>query len=167
MEVIANVINKLPVEYSEVVTVVKGMTTISLNELKSKIRVFNKLKLKGTKRTKEIALFTQKYKGICKNCGKQGHKADVCRSKTNTSRTNANGTNEKMRKSAIIAIHMSGILQETAQNQAAHYAARRKKKPACTSECARRLCILGTGIVTTHPIANCFVAKIYHGINLQ
>ena len=37
MEVIANIIDKLPVEYSEVVTVVKGMTTISLNELKGKI----------------------------------------------------------------------------------------------------------------------------------
>ena len=77
------------------------MTTISLNELKSKIRASYKRKLKGTKgtkSTKEIALvFKQKYKGICKNCGKQGHKANLCQSKMNTSGTNANGTNEKMR----------------------------------------------------------------------
>ena len=64
MEVIANIIDKLPVEYSEVVTVVEGMTTISLNKLKGKIRAFCKRKLKGTKSTNEIALFTQKYKGI-------------------------------------------------------------------------------------------------------
>ena len=38
MEVIVNVIDKLPVEYSEVfVMVIEGMTTISLNKLKSKI----------------------------------------------------------------------------------------------------------------------------------
>ena len=97
MEVIVNIIDKLPVEYSKVVTVVEGMTIISLNKLKGKIQAFYKRKLKGMKSTKEIALFTQKYRGICKNCGKQGHKANVCRSKTNTSRTNANGTNEKMR----------------------------------------------------------------------
>ena len=75
----------------------RHMTTISLNELKSKIRASYKRKLKGTKgtkSTKEIALvFTQKYKGICKNCGKQGHKANLCQSKMNTSGTNANWTN--------------------------------------------------------------------------
>ena len=38
MEVIVSVIDKLPVEYSEVfVMVIEGMTTISLNKLKSKI----------------------------------------------------------------------------------------------------------------------------------
>ncbi len=28
--------------------------------------------LKGTKSAKELALFAQKHKGTCKNCGKQG-----------------------------------------------------------------------------------------------
>ena len=98
MEVIANFIDKLPVENSKVVTVVKGMTTISINELKDKIRAFYKRKLKGTKSTKEISLFTQKNKGICKNCGKQGHKADVCQSKMNTSGTNANCWRNYFRK---------------------------------------------------------------------
>jgi hypothetical protein len=64
-------------------------------ELDDLITEITGLKLQMVESTKEIALFTQKYKGICKNCGKQGHKADVCRSKTNTSGTNANGTNEK------------------------------------------------------------------------
>lgn len=52
---------KLPVKYSKAVTVVEGMTTISLNELKNIQVLYNKRKLKGTKRAKEVILFTQKY----------------------------------------------------------------------------------------------------------
>jgi hypothetical protein len=49
------------VKYSKAVTVVEGMTTISLNELKNIQVLYNKRKLKGTKRAKEVILFTQKY----------------------------------------------------------------------------------------------------------
>ncbi len=86
-EVIAHMINKLPNKYSDVITVVKDMSAISLSELKSKLRAFYKRKLKGTQSAKELALFTQKYKGTCKNCDKQGLMVDVCRSKSNTAGT--------------------------------------------------------------------------------
>ena len=125
MEVIANIIDKLPVVDSEVVTIVKAMTTISLNELKSKIRAFYKRKLKGTKSTSPYSCRdTKVFARTAANKGVACHvPCAVCQSKMNTSGTNANGTNKKMRSSAIIAINMSGILQETAQNQNAHCAA--------------------------------------------
>jgi len=56
---------------------------MSLDDLKSKFRAFYKRKFKGKPNDKELALpsFSSKYKGTCKNCGKQGHKAVDCRSK--------------------------------------------------------------------------------------
>ena len=80
--------NKLPKEYSEVITVIEGMGTITLSDLKSKLRAFYKRKFKDLN-TNEIALFANgKFKGLCKNCGKQGHKAADCRSKNNTAGAN-------------------------------------------------------------------------------
>ena len=88
VEVIAHMMNKLPKEYSEVITVIEGMGTITLSDLKSKLRAFYKRKFKDLN-TNEIALFANgKFKGLCKNCGKQGHKAADCRSKSNTAGAN-------------------------------------------------------------------------------
>ena len=55
----------------------------TLTELKNKIRAFYKRKFKTEKSsTNEIALFAGgKFKGLCRNCGKQGHKSADCRSK--------------------------------------------------------------------------------------
>ena len=64
------------------------MGTITLSDLKSKLRAFYKRKFKDLN-TNEIALFANgKFKGLCKNCGKQGHKAADCRSKNNTGGAN-------------------------------------------------------------------------------
>jgi hypothetical protein len=65
-----------------VITVVEGMTAITLTELKAKIRAFYKRKFKTEKSSNEIALFAGgKFKGLCRNCGKQAHKSADCRSK--------------------------------------------------------------------------------------
>ncbi len=83
-ELIAHIIANLPNKYSEVITVVEGMDKITLTEVKAKIRVFNKQKFKTDKspiKEKELALFAGQFKGNCRNCGKQGHKAAECRSK--------------------------------------------------------------------------------------
>ena len=78
----AHVINKLPEDYSELITVVEGLsTTITLNKLKVKILAFYSRKLKDRKSGNELALFTKTFKGICRKCGKQGHKSNECRSK--------------------------------------------------------------------------------------
>ena len=84
-EMIAHIIDALPKGYSEVVTVVEGMSSLTLQELKAKIRAFYKRRFKNEKDKNELALFAGgKFKGNCKNCGKQGHKAAECRSKSNT-----------------------------------------------------------------------------------
>ena len=85
-EVIAHIIDKLPGEYSEVITMVEGVKNVTLTEIKAKIRAFYKRKFKTTdKNEDELALFVGgKFKGNCRNCGKQGHKAAECRSKVNT-----------------------------------------------------------------------------------
>jgi hypothetical protein len=82
-EMVAHIVNKLPDEYSELVTLVEGRTTtITLVDLKSKIRTFFARKLKDSKTGNELALaFNKTFKGLCCKCGKQGHKAVDCRSK--------------------------------------------------------------------------------------
>ena len=96
MELIAHILNKLPNEYSEVVTSVEGITSLTLSDLQSKIRAFWKRKLKGEKNSKELALpIYTKFKGICRNCGKQGHKANDCRSKKATLNGDKSKTNNK------------------------------------------------------------------------
>ena len=85
VEIIAHIINKLPADYSEVITVVEGMSGITLTELKSKIRAFYKRKFKGEKNGNEHALYAGKTnKNKCKNCGKQGHRTAECRTVSNT-----------------------------------------------------------------------------------
>jgi hypothetical protein len=82
-ELMAHILDKLPLEYSEVITTVEGQTTLTLDDLKSKIRAFYKRKFKSeSSNEKEIALaITPKFKGTCRNCGRQGHRANECRSK--------------------------------------------------------------------------------------
>ena len=82
-ELIAHILNKLPTDYSEVITTVEGLTTMSLDDLKSKIRAFYKRKFKSEpSNDKEIALaITPKFKGTCRNCGRQGHRSNECRSR--------------------------------------------------------------------------------------
>ena len=90
-EVVAHIVNKLPEEYSELVTLVEGMTTtITLVKLKSKIRTFSTRKLKDSKSSNEIALLiiNKSFTGICRKCGKQGHKAADCRSRDVTTNKN-------------------------------------------------------------------------------
>ena len=79
-EVVAHIVNKLPDECSELITLVEGTTTtITLIELKSKIRTFFTRKLKDSKAGNELALAVNKlFKGLCRKCGKQGHKAADC-----------------------------------------------------------------------------------------
>jgi hypothetical protein len=83
IEIVAHILDKLPAGYSEIITVVEGMPTITLSELKQKIRSFYKRKFKDESKDNELALtMIAKFKGNCRNCGKQGHKAADCCSKT-------------------------------------------------------------------------------------
>ena len=83
-EVIAHILRKLPSEYSDVVTAVEGMSSMTLRDIKTKIRAFHKRKIVGNKSAGELAMYAGgKFKGDCRNCGKQGHKASECRSKSN------------------------------------------------------------------------------------
>ena len=85
MEMIMHILNKLPNKYSKVVTSVEGLTSLALSDLQSKIRAFWKRKFKGEKNPKELALSVYtKFKGMCRNCAKQGHKSIDCRSKRPT-----------------------------------------------------------------------------------
>ena len=85
MELIAHILNKLPSEYSKVVTSVEGIMSLTLLDLQSKIHAFWKHKFKGEKNPKELALSVYtKFKGIYRNCCKQGHKSIDCHSKKTT-----------------------------------------------------------------------------------
>ena len=96
-ELIAHIIANLPSEYSEVITVVEGMDKITLSEVKAKIRAFYKRKFKSEKaptKEKELALFAGQFKGNCRSCGKQGHKAAECRSKPTKNEKDRDGSNK-------------------------------------------------------------------------
>jgi hypothetical protein len=83
-KVVAHIVNNLPEEDSDLVTLVESMTTtITLVELKSKNRTFYTRKLKTLKLGDELALAAvyKQFKGLCRKCGKQGHKASECRNK--------------------------------------------------------------------------------------
>ena len=60
-EIVAHIIDRLPKEYSEVVTVVEGMQNVNLQELKGKIRAFHKRRFKKDVKVKdEIALYARR-----------------------------------------------------------------------------------------------------------
>ena len=97
-EVIAHILNKLLPVYSEVVTNVEGMLSMTLHDVKAKIRAFYKRKLKDKQTTQEHAMYANgKFKGNCRNCGKQGHKASKCCSKSNV----AGDKGQKEKKSGM------------------------------------------------------------------
>lgn len=94
-ELKAHVIANVTKDYSQVVTTTDGkLSQISLDELSTKLRLFYlrtfEKKAKTEESTKQnIALAVSdnvnkmkkkvaKFKGICKNCGKYGHKAEDC-----------------------------------------------------------------------------------------
>ena len=87
MDLISIIVGKLPVEYSEVITVIQNNKSNTLNDVKALIRKFYQRKF-SDKTSDEAAMFIGgKFKGLCRNCGKQGHKAADCRSKANTAGT--------------------------------------------------------------------------------
>ena len=83
LKMIAHILDKLPKEYSEVVTMVEAMPSLTLEYLKAKICAFFKRKFKNEKSDGELALaaFGTKFKELCRSCGKRGHKAADCRVK--------------------------------------------------------------------------------------
>ena len=89
-EIVAHIIDWLPKEYSDVVTTVnEGIKNVNLQELKGKFRAFHKWWFKKDMKDKDEITFYAggKFKGIGRNCGKQGLKSADCRSKTNTPAT--------------------------------------------------------------------------------
>ena len=105
MEIIANVIDKLPVEYSYVLTVIESsMTTISLNkqQIKSKIQAF----YNGAKHKRDRSSYWHR-------CTKESARIAAIKGRAHLhrSKTNANGRNEKYEFNVvIIKINMPGIL---------------------------------------------------------
>ncbi len=86
-KMVGHVVNKLPSEYSELITLVRGTTTtITLVDLKSKVCTFYTQKLKDSKSGNDLARFSLKQlKGLCQKCSKQGHKAvDCCLKESST-----------------------------------------------------------------------------------
>jgi Zinc knuckle len=87
MDLISIIVGKLPAEYSEVITVIQNNKSNTLNDVKALICKFYQREF-NNKTSDEAAMFVSgKFKGLCRNCGKQGHKAADCRSKANTAGT--------------------------------------------------------------------------------
>ena len=81
MEVVSHILNSLPIEYSEVVTSIEGSDNLELADVKAKLRAFYQRRMK-TEAPGQLALAVYtKFKGICRTCGKQGHKSSDCQVK--------------------------------------------------------------------------------------
>ena len=81
---IAHILANLPEEYSELITTVESELdrpgeNFGFDELMSRLRGFYRRKFEDKKEGKdEVALAVGYFKGICKSCGKRGHKAADC-----------------------------------------------------------------------------------------
>jgi hypothetical protein len=88
IEMMSHIMANLPVEYSEVVTVLKvnELGSKTINDLRLAVRDMWKrsLETKAEAKSAEQLLITghkkssKKFKGICGCCGKQGHKKETC-----------------------------------------------------------------------------------------
>ena len=83
-EITSHIIDRLPEAYDNLLPVIED-NDLSLHVIQQKIRNFWNRKLKQKKNSKEIALYATKFKGKCRNCGKQGHKSVDCRVSSNVS----------------------------------------------------------------------------------
>ena len=105
---IAQIILKAPKEYAVPINVIQTSlksSKVTLSEVKSALRHYWKTNLKGKKagvnNSKNVALNSEhkkpwkKFKGYCKNCGKQGHKTHQCKDKVNKERYKGNVKKEK------------------------------------------------------------------------
>ena len=83
-EITSHIIDRLPEAYNNLLPVIED-NDLSLHVIQQKIRNFWNCKLKQKKNSKEIALYVTKFKGKCRNCGKQGHKLVDCCVNSNVS----------------------------------------------------------------------------------
>ena len=104
--IIAQIILKAPKEYEVPIKVIQTNLksgTTSLSDVKAALRQHWRVHLKGKKEYKSnnVALNSQhgkpwrKFKGFCKKCGKQGHKATDCNSKPKHEAKNNSGQKDK------------------------------------------------------------------------
>ena len=146
-EIVAHIIDRLPKEYSEVVTVVEGMQNVNLQELKGKIRAFHKRRFKKDVKDKdEIALYAGgKFKGTFRNCGKQGHKSADCRSKTNTAGNKGGGGGRDIKcfNCNKYAGHVANDCPE--EKKIKKSSEQKKRKPACLLEWLKRYALMTHG----------------------
>ena len=102
-DLLIHVLNNLPKEYEIQVSKLEdriGATTntLTLEEVRSELNLrYARLQKRAQEETtSDQALSTYKqYKGRCTNCGKLGHKASVCRSKSSKNMTTGTNTNEE------------------------------------------------------------------------
>ena len=90
VEIIAHIIDKLPAEYSMLITVLEGMPAITLLDLKRRIRLFYNRKFKSKKNGDEHELYASRSsKNKCNICGKKDHCAtSLCSVSNNAGKKN-------------------------------------------------------------------------------
>jgi len=101
-----HILNTLPIEYDSVVEAMERKLTkkkLTTNKLKVELRTkYSRLKRTQTV-TDDIGLFAngfkKKFKGTCRICGKQGHKAADCWENPNNSNNRLNKNNDKKNQS--------------------------------------------------------------------
>jgi len=88
LDLIIHILHNLPPEYENTVEILENELendALYLEKLKDKLRCkFERLNKDGTKGRNEKALvsgFKTKYKGLCTNCGKYGHRGRDCKGK--------------------------------------------------------------------------------------
>ena len=93
---IIHILNNLPIKYENLVEAMevelKDITkTLSLKTVRERLRAkYQRLKKHEETEDEKALIARAQFKGMCRNCGKYGHKATDCRSKENNNQRNTN-----------------------------------------------------------------------------